>query len=88
MGKKKPSEEPKLIEPTITQINSQKVHQYGLFNIVDHDGEFLVAVGNQIVSRVKCNSLMQAQSYIDSKPWEVIFNISAMFAKLNNEQSK
>lgn len=76
-------------EPEVKVVESTKTHQHDIFTIVDHNGEFLIALGNQIVSKQKCESLEKAQSFINSKPWELILNATAvMMTKITEQQSK
>lgn len=76
-------------EPEVKVVESTKTHQYDIFTVVEHNGNFLIALGNQIVSKQKCSSLDEAQNFINSKPWELILNATAvMMAKINEQQSK
>lgn len=83
---KKASEEAQYTEkPQVEVISATSTDSYDEhFTIINHDGEFLIAIGNQVVSRKKFQSLQEAEQYIDSKPWDIILNATAlMFNKLN-----
>lgn len=70
-----------VIEATSTELYDE------VFTIVNHNGEFLIAIGNSIVTRKKFNSLEEAKNYVNSKPWDIILNATAiMFNNLKNMQ--
>lgn len=62
-----------------------KVHQHDLFNIVEHNKEFMIAVGNSIIDPQKFGSLKAATNYIDSKPWKLIVNTTCFIMDKSNE---
>lgn len=77
--------------PKVQQIESNETYEHELFTIVNHNGEFMIALGNAVVSKEKFNSREGAAHYIDCKPWELILNATAvMWDRLNalKEQSK
>lgn len=38
------------------------------------DDKYLISLGNQVVSEEEFNNLNDAEFYIESKPWDLIFN--------------
>jgi len=50
------------------------------FKIILHDDKYRITIGNQIVSNLGFNGITDAEEYIESKPWELIFNACAVIA--------
>ena len=75
-------------EPKVEVVESTATHQHEMFTIVEHDGEFMIAIGNQIISKEKFNDLKHAKAYIDRKPWEMILNATAVMINKLNEINK
>ena len=74
-------------QPEVQVVESNETYGHELFTIVNHNGEHLVAVGNQVVTREKFATREEAIAYIDRKPWELIFNSCAvMFTNLMKQQ--
>lgn len=88
MAQKKKGEE-HTNKPTVNVVESTKTEQKEIFVIVNHNGEFMIALGNNVVSKEKFDSREKAIAYIDSKPWELILNSTAvMMAIINEQQNK
>jgi hypothetical protein len=87
--KKAAAEEEYTAKPQVETISATSTDSYDeYFTIINHNGEFLIAIGNQVVCRKKFQSLQEAETYIDSKPWDIILNATAfMFNKLKEAQS-
>lgn len=82
--KKKKPEQP-AVKPVATEVKATETFECDLFTIVNHEGEFLIALGNHVVSKEKFGSREEAAHYIECKPWELILNSTAvMWEKLNN----
>ena len=71
-------------QPTRTEnVKINEVTEKDHFLIIDREGEFLIALGNKIISHEKFETREAAEAYIESKPWELIFNATAvMFENL------
>lgn len=71
-------------KPLVDVVESNETFEKEMFTIVNHNGEFLIALANNVVSREKFNTREEAEHYIDCKPWELIFNSCAlMWQKLD-----
>ena len=83
-NKKAPVEAEYTEKPQVEVISATSTDSYDeVFTIINHNGEFMIAIGNQVVCRKKFQSLEEAQQYIASKPWDIILNATAlMFNKL------
>lgn len=84
MAQKKKLKPEDYTQPTRTEnVKINEVTEKDHFLIIDREGEFMIALGNKIVSREKFETREKAEVYIDSKPWELIFNATAvMFENL------
>lgn len=71
-------------KPKAEMISATSTDSYDeVFTIINHNGEFLIAIGNQVICGKKFQSLEEAKAYIDSKPWDIILNATAlMYNKL------
>lgn len=71
----------------VQSVEVTKTHQYAdLFLIVEHEGEFMIALTNKILSPKRFKSLEDAQAYIDAKPWELIVNATiAVYETINKK---
>lgn len=69
-------------KPIVVTINNAP------FNIVEHKGDILITIGNDVLS--KQETVEKAVEYIESKPWELILNATAIYTeyieKLKKEQ--
>lgn len=70
----------------VSELN--KTHQKDIFLIVEHNGVYLIALTNQIVSKQQFNTLEEAETYVDSKPWELILNATAVMMTIINNENK
>lgn len=64
--------------PKIEEFKTNQVEQEDLFLIVNKDGKYLIALTNKIVSKQQFNTLEEARNYVQSKPWELILNATAV----------
>lgn len=71
-------------EPTTEIIESNQVEMYeDIFTVINHNGVFMIAVGNQVVSKERFATREEALHYIDCKPWALILNtVAVMIEKL------
>lgn len=78
------------VKPKIKVVETNKTEQYEeFFKLVTSNKLTRIACGNAIVSRLQFKSVKEAKSYIDSKPWELIINVTAYINDLlKKEQSK
>ena len=62
------------------QINQSKIEP--VFNLVsEEDKNVKIVMGNNVVSDKVFNSEDEAEDYIQSKPYELIFNACILFAQ-------
>lgn len=59
-----------VIEEKQQSVNYKEVEP---FNIVEKDGEIFIVFGNSIVSKKRFKNFEEAEEYINSKPYEIIF---------------
>lgn len=64
--------------PKIEEFKTNQVEQEDLFLIVNKDGKYLIALTNKIVSKQQFDTLEEARTYVQSKPWELILNATAV----------
>lgn len=82
MAKKDQAEQPeKLQEMKMGEIEVDQQEREDIFLIVRNDKKFLIAITNQIVSRNVFDTVEEARAYIQSKPWELILNATAVMMK-------
>lgn len=76
-------------EAKVTNIEVNEQNYEDVFLIVKNANHYLIALTNQIVSKQQFASVEEAKAYIQSKPWELIFNATAvMMAMLNKQNEK
>lgn len=54
------------------------------FKVLQHNNEFKIILGNQIVSAKVFDNLQMAKDYINTKPWELITSLSAYIVEQFN----
>ena len=82
MAKKDQAEQPeKLQEMKMGEIEVDQQEREDIFLIVRNDKKYLIAITNQIVSRNVFDTVEEARAYIQSKPWELILNATAVMMK-------
>lgn len=59
-----------VIDEKKQQLNYKEVEP---FNIIEKDGEIFIVFGNSIVSNKRFKNFEEAENYINSKPYEIIF---------------
>lgn len=60
-----------------------------IFTLINHNGVFMIAVGNQVVSKERFATREEALHYINCKPWALILNtVAVMMEKLNTLNNK
>lgn len=60
----------------------------GIFTIAQKDGKYYILVQNYIVSEKTFDTFKQAERYMNSKPWELIINVTSLTQKLIKENEK
>lgn len=60
-------------KPIVVTINNAP------FNIIEHKGDILITIGNDVLS--KQETVEKAVEYIESKPWELILNATAIYTE-------
>lgn len=68
--KNKKSVSQQVIEEKQQSVNYKEVEP---FNIIEKDGEIFIVFGNSIVSKKRFKNFEEAEEYINSKPYEIIF---------------
>lgn len=55
-------------------INAERIGETPFVILENENNEFLISLGNQIVSEEKFKSASDAEYYVNSMPWQLIFN--------------
>lgn len=65
-----------------------KVHEVNNtpFTVVEMESKFQIAIGNQLVSIAKFDTLKEAKNYITRKPWELLGNVICSLSQKVSEQ--
>lgn len=72
-----------------TNINKTHKKNECPFTLLETDDKkYLISLGNQIVSELNFDTLEDAESYIDKKPWELILNSTMYLIQFNENNSK
>lgn len=69
---------------TFTEVKKSQTDE--LFTIVKHDKETQICVGNVVISAKKFKSIVEAEKYIASKPYELIINTACYCMQENLKQ--
>lgn len=70
-----------------TKFKQSKIEP--LFNLVkDEQDKVNIVVGNYRVCRKTFDTFKQAEQYIGSKPYELIFNTTCLIIENNNKQNE
>lgn len=83
--------EEKFSQPASVKVEEAvTTHQHGIFTIIENKEKFMVAIQRYLVSSKKFKTLQEAKTYCNSKPWELIVNVTCLTVKLmqENEESK
>lgn len=75
-------------KPKVEVTDSVKTHVHDTFIIVEKNNICFVAIGDKIVSREQFKSVEEAKAYIDSKPWELIINVTCAAYEIVLKQTK
>lgn len=75
-------------EVEIKVTDQMKTHEKDIFLILEHNGVYLIALTNKIVSKSLFNTIEEAEAYIDSKPWELILNATAVMMNIINQDKQ
>lgn len=65
---------------------SKNEHLYVM--VKDEDGKIFIATGKWKVSEKKFNTYKEAEEYIASKPYELIYNTILVFQQLQKEKDE
>ena len=65
-----------------------QIVQHELFNIIKGPQGYFLAVQNKIVSSKTFKSVEEAKKYINSKPWELLVNVSCICFDIMNENKE
>lgn len=78
-----------MAKATIKNVQVTETKQVDIFQIVLKDGKYYIICGNaQIVQRT-FSTMAKAETFIKSKPYELIFNTCLYLVnRMNEEQSK
>lgn len=74
----------------VTIKDQKKINTYkrGIFTIAENENKFYVLVQNYVVSEKTFDKLNDAERYINSKPWELIINVTSLTQKLVQQHEK
>lgn len=74
----------------VTIKDQKKINTYkrGIFTIAENENKFYVLVQNYVVSEKTFDKLKDAERYINSKPWELIINVTSLTQKLIKQNEK
>lgn len=76
-------------KPIVSEENFTKVHVHEkIFQIVENKGSFVIAVANKIVTTNNFATLDEAKAYIDSKPWELVINVTCLIYDMGQKKKK
>lgn len=74
-------------KPVVSEENFTKVHVHeNIYQIVENKGSFIIAVANKIVTNNNFATLEEAKTYIDSKPWELIINVTCLIYDMGQKE--
>lgn len=77
------------VKPKVKKTDTIKTEAYQvIFTLVTRNKETEIAVGNNIVSKIKFKSTKEAKNYIDSKPWELIVNTTCCIYDMSEKINK
>lgn len=71
-----------------TKIQIKESKHTNLFQIVKQKEGYKIVTGNYIASARTFNTITEAENYIGSKPWELIYNTIAIFRSYEKEMEK
>ena len=75
-----------------TSKANRQFKQVECFNVVKHEGKFIITIGNQKATEKTFDTIKQAEQYIATKPYELIANmcyailVTTMNIKQNESQ--
>lgn len=78
---------------TKTKVLNQEAHKKpelyeGIFDIVENGGNFYIGVAGKLVTPKNFSNAEEARIYIDSKPWDLIINVSCLCMDLSKTNKK
>lgn len=63
---------------TTGEVIVNEIDHEDVFMIGNHEGKWKIAIAGKLVSRREFDSREEAREYIQSKPWELIFNATCI----------
>ena len=75
-------------EPTIGEIKINELEHEDVFMIGNHEGKWRIAIAGKVVSSKEFETAEAAKEYIATKPWELIFNSTAIMYENLQEYKK
>ena len=56
-----------------------------IFQIVKNNGSYFIGCSNNLVSKLSFATADEAKAYIDSKPWELIINVTCLVMDMSKK---
>lgn len=81
------SDKKEFVESKVVKESTVQTSGHDIFTLVTKDGVVMIAIADKIVSRNSFASEEEAIKYIESKPWELIINVSCVCFDLVQKQS-
>lgn len=53
------------------------------FNFVEKDDEIMITIGTEVLK--KCETMEEAVKYVETKPWDLILNATAIYVEYINK---
>lgn len=73
-------------EKNVEQPQVRKSKTDSMFTLVKKDGKVRIAIGNYQVSTKVCDTFSQAEQYLATKPYEILVNVTCLFAQKHLEE--
>lgn len=70
------------------QAQVMETKQIDIFNIVKIEDKFKIVLGNAIISQREFKDIKDAEKYIKSKPYELIFNGAVYINELQRKEKQ
>lgn len=81
-------EEKQQITPNEEHFVRMHQTEEGIFTVLERNGIFKIAVGNNIIVKNEFKSCEEAFEYIGAKPWELIINTVCLVYDLSKKVNK
>lgn len=71
-------------EPVVTTDQNMETYEE-IFQIVKQNGVYYIGVANKLISKRSFANAEETKEYIDSKPWELVINVTCLIYDLAKE---